>query len=80
MVMKQRNWIDSGKGCQYFFNTSNGLIIGQVYNLAHTNIWGSKIPLSAIEDKILGHYINVEFAKLAVEAYWNVDDKTLLDF
>jgi hypothetical protein len=27
----------------------------------------------------LGQYINVDFAKMALESYWNVQERTLLE-
>jgi hypothetical protein len=55
------------------------LVIGHVFNYAHTIIWGAKVPspLNHNEDVILGRYVEMEFAKKAVEEYWNKSDKTL---
>jgi hypothetical protein len=53
------------------------LVVGQIYNLAHTIIWGAKIPVSANEELILGQYVEMEFAKKAVEEYWEKEDKTI---
>ena len=65
------------KDCHYYFQVHNGLVIGQAFNLAHTIVWGAKIPVNATEELILGQYIEMEYAKRAIEEYWNEKDRTL---
>ncbi len=71
-----REWRDIDKGTQYYYQVRNGLIVGQVYSMAYTSIWGAKIPVSSTEELILGQYISLEFAKAAVVEYWNEKDRT----
>lgn len=80
MNNENREWKDAEHNCHYYFSTENGLIVGQVYNLAHTKIWGAKINIIPNEEKSLGQYITLEFAKRAIEHYWQIQDRTLLDF
>jgi hypothetical protein len=77
--MKEYEWKDAEHNCSYFFNVQNGLIVGQIFNLAHTNIWGVRIPITPTEEMSLGQYINMDFAKKAVEHYWEVQGRTLLE-
>jgi len=72
----RRDWRDVDKGVQYFYQVRDGLIVGQVYNMAYTSIWGAKIPLSATEELVLGQYVTLDFAKRAVEEHWNEKDRT----
>lgn len=72
----RRDWRDIDKGVQYFYQVRDGLIVGQVYNMAYTSIWGAKIPLSSTEELLLGQYVTLEFAKRAVEEHWNEKDRT----
>ena len=72
-------WKDAENGTFYFFRQTDGMIVGQVYNMAHTKIFGAKIPVNASEENILGHYINADFAKKAVENYWDIQERTLLE-
>jgi len=72
----RREWRDIDKGVQYFYQVRDGLIVGQVYNMAYTSIWGAKIPLSSTEELVLGQYVTLEFAKRAVEEHWNEKDRT----
>lgn len=73
----RRDWRDIDKGTQYYYQVQNGLIVGQVYNMTYTSIWGAKIPISSTEEKILGQFVTLEFAKNAVEEYWDEKDRTL---
>lgn len=75
--MIKREWRCVTKDCHYYFQVHNGLVVGQAYNLAHTIIWGAKIPVNATEELILGQYVEMEFAKKAIEEYWNEKDRTL---
>jgi len=72
----RRDWRDVDKGVQYFYQVRDGLIVGQVYNMAYTSLWGAKIPLSSTEELVLGQYVTLEFAKRAVEEHWDEKDRT----
>lgn len=72
----RREWRDVDKGVQYYYQVRNGLIIGQVYNLAYTSIWGAKILVSSNEELILGQYVSLEFAKDAIAEFWDEKDRT----
>jgi len=72
----RREWRDVDKGVQYYYQVRNGLIIGQVYNLAYTSIWGAKILVSSNEELILGQYVSLEFAKEAIAEFWDEKDRT----
>ena len=73
-----REWKDNiAASSEYYYQVNNGLIVGQVYNLAHSQIWGAKIPVSATEEHIIGNFVSLEFAKKAVEDYWGGKDKTI---
>lgn len=73
----KREWRCVDGNNHYYFQTHNGKVIGQVYNLAHTIVWGARIPVSATEEQVLGRYIEMEFAKKAIEEYWEEKDRTL---
>jgi len=73
----QRQWRCVNGYNHYYFQIHNGKVIGHVYNLANTILWGAKILVNATEDYILGQYIEMEFAKKAIEEYWEEKDRTL---
>lgn len=77
--MKNREWKDAEHGVFYFFQTDDGLIVGQVNNIGHTKIWLAKVPIRVNEELYLGHFITAEFAKRAIEKYWLTQERTLLE-
>jgi hypothetical protein len=74
-----KDWRDAEHKVSYYFDTENGRIVGQVFNLAHTNIWGAKVydPNNGHNEKTLGQYITFEFSKKAVEHFWLMQERTL---
>ena len=78
-MMKVKEWKDAEHGTHYYFEQNSGLIVAQVYNLAHTKVWGAKILIEHNVEKYLGNYISCESAKKAIEKYWDVQDRTLIE-
>ena len=70
----KRAWRLADSNNHYYHRVDNGL-----FNYAHTIVWGAKVPspLNRNEDMILGRYVELEFAKKAVEEYWDERDRTL---
>lgn len=74
-----KEWRDTQHNVSYYYLRDTGRIIGQTYNLAHTNIYGSKVYSELNEEKYLGQYISCESAKKAIEYFWNLQERTLPD-
>jgi hypothetical protein len=73
-------WKDAEHENFYYFNTTNGRIVGQVHNVAHTKIWLSKVFTQVhIEELYLGRYISCDTAKTAIENFILIEEKTLLE-
>jgi hypothetical protein len=72
-----RQWRLADKNNHYYHQSHNGLIVGHAYNVVHTIVWGAKIPINAAEELILGQYVELEYAKRAIEEYWEDKDRTL---
>ena len=63
-----------------YFDNDDGKIIGAVYKIGNsTGIWGARVYLINNYESVLGHYINSNFAKWAVERYWEIDGRTLIE-
>jgi hypothetical protein len=71
-----RQWRLADKN-NHYYQSHNGLIVGHAYNVVHTIVWGAKIPINAAEELILGQYVELEYAKRAIEEYWEEKDRTL---
>jgi hypothetical protein len=74
-----KDWRDADHKVAYYYIKENGRIIGQVYNLAHTNIYGAKVYSEINEERYLGQYIDMNSAKIAVDNFWNLQERTLTD-
>jgi len=68
-------WKDVDHACSYYYDTCDGRIVGQVYNLAHTKIWGAKL----MNDESLGIYISFDTAKKALERHFDIQNRTLIE-
>jgi hypothetical protein len=75
----KRAWRLADSNNHYYYQIDDGKVIGHAFNYAHTIVWGAKVPsmFDRNEDVIVGRYIEVEFAKKAIEQYWDNSDKTL---
>jgi len=77
----KHDWKDGreGSGCVYYFEQDSGLIVGQVHNISHTNIWVAKIYRSHTDEHYLGQFISLRHAQERVERYFQIQSRTLLD-
>jgi hypothetical protein len=70
-------WMEKEFGQMVYYDDEDGKIIGAVYKIGNQNsIWGAKV-YTEIEG-ILGQYVFADYARKAVEYYWEVQDRTLL--
>lgn len=76
--MKSRLWKDGDHDVHYFYNEDDGRIVGQINKIAHTKIWVSKVIIKHNNEHYLGQYISYEYSKKAIEDFWNVQDRTLI--
>jgi len=73
-----KQWQEKEFSQWVYYDDKDGKIIGAVYKIGNaTGIWGAKV-YTEIEG-ILGQYINSDYAKRAVEHYWEVQSRTLLE-
>lgn len=76
--MKLREWFTKENECSYYYNITDGRVIGNVHKIVHTKIWLSKIVYNHNEEKYLGQFISEDFAKRAVEKHWGLEDNTFI--
>lgn len=61
-----------------YYDDEDGKIIGAVYKIGNMNsIWGAKVYIEI--ERILGQYIDSDYARKAVENYWDIQSRTLLE-
>lgn len=78
------NWKDHEHGA-YFYQETSGKVVGSIFKIANQNIlYAAKVytgdtTYTLEDEKHLGQYIGLQYASKAIERYWNVYDKTLLE-
>ena len=74
------NWIENEFNSHFYYNELDGKIVGITHKLGTQNsIYVAKVIENEIDEKVLGQYINGTFARKAVENYWIVMGRTLLE-
>ena len=70
----------------YYYDTDSGMIVGAAHKFALQDIWCAAVhtgtyayPLKFDDEKPLGQYIEQEYAKKAVEHYWSIQSRTLIE-
>jgi frataxin-like iron-binding protein CyaY len=68
----------------YYYDTDTGKIVGSVSKIALQEIWIALVytgeyTFTLQDEKHLGQYINLEFAKRAAEFFWERESRTLLE-
>jgi hypothetical protein len=64
-----KKWMEKEFGQMVYYDTEDGKIVGSVYKIGNQNtIWGAKI-YTEIEG-VLGQYVDSDYARKAVEYYW----------
>ena len=68
----------------YYHNVNTGKIVGTVSKIALQEVWIGLVYIGEYtftvqDEKHLGQYINMDFAKRAVEFFWDREGRTLLE-
>lgn len=77
------NWIDESIHVKHYYRTSDGKVLGTVWQFVNNNIiWCGKIledtfPFTDTNEKYLGRYIDQTSAKESIEKFWQKQDNTL---
>ena len=78
MYIMKYDWKDAENDTHYYYKTETGLIVAQTHKIAHTKIYLAVILL-ANQEKFLGRFVSLDFAKRSIEHYWDVQSRTLLE-
>lgn len=70
----------------YYYDTETGMIVGAVHRFALQDVWGAAVNTGSYaysfkfdDEKAIGQYIEQEYAKRAVEDFWNLQNRTLIE-
>ena len=77
--MKQ--WQEKEFSQWVYYDDQDGKIIGAVYKIGtSTGIWGARVYLINTQENVLGQYIDSDYARKAVQLYWEIDSRTVLEY
>jgi len=75
-----RQWMEKEFSQWVYFDDDDGKIIGAVYTIGtKTGIWGGRVYVDNNIDNQLGQFINSDYARKAVERYWDIEFQTFLE-
>jgi hypothetical protein len=68
----------------YYYNVATGKVVGTVSKIALQDVWISLVYIGEYtftrdDEKHLGQYISLEFAKEAAQRFWDIQNRTLLE-
>ena len=68
----------------YYYNVATGKVVGTVSKIALQDVWISLVYIGEYtftrdDEKHLGQYISLEFAKEATQRFWDIQNRTLLE-
>ena len=73
-----RRWQEYENNTQYFYDDIDGMVIGQVHRFGTSNsVYTATVKPDNI-DNLLGQFVSLDYAKNAVQNFWNTQDRTLL--
>ena len=76
--MKQ--WMEKEFSQWAYYDDEDGKIIGMTYKIGNsTGIWGGRVYLPNNQETTLGQFINSDYSRKAVERYWEIESRTLLE-
>jgi len=74
-----KKWQEKEFSQWVYYDDGDGKIIGSVYKIGNSvGIWGAKVYHEEGEG-VLGQYIDSTYAKRAVEKFWEIMSRTLLE-
>lgn len=74
-----KRWTEKEFSQWVYYDDTDGKIIGSVYKVGTQNtIWGAKVYTNM--EGVLGQYIDSDYAKKAVELFWDVQSRTVLEY
>ncbi len=73
-----KKWTEKEYSQWVYYDDIDGKIIGASYKVGNMNsIWGAKIYKEV--EYILGTYIDSDYARKAVETYWDIESRTYIE-
>lgn len=73
-------WKETEFSTFFYYDDGDGRIIGVVHKLGTQSvIYLAKVLVALNGEQVLGQYVDSDFARKAVERYWLIEEKTLIE-
>ncbi len=73
-------WTDNEQHTYYLYDETTGKILGSTHRIHSNILWHSKMFTDSPATEVyLGHYVSADFGKKAVEAYIEIQKRTLIE-
>ncbi len=73
-----KKWMEKEFSQFVYYDDADGKIIGAVYKIGNQNsIYGAKVYCEV--EGILGQYIDSDYARKAVEIFWEIQSRTVIE-
>lgn len=77
-ALEMKKWLEKEFSQWVYYDDIDGRIIGAVYKIGTQNsIWGAKVHTDL--EGVLGQYVDSDYARKAVEMFWDVQSRTVLE-
>jgi len=81
--MNKFDWVERGTA-HFYFSKDTGKVIGKVSKMIANDIYIALVytgqyTFTLDDERHLGEYINLSFAKDSVSHFWDVQDRTLIE-
>jgi hypothetical protein len=81
--MNEYKWERFGEK-YYYYDMATGKIVGAVSKIALQEVWISLVYIGEYsftvqDEKHLGQYISLDYAKNATQRFWDIQNRTLLE-
>ena len=73
-------WTETERGSFFYYREADGLVIGQAHRFGTQTILHTARIYKENDEKILGQYINSDSARRAIEKFWDIENRTLVEF
>jgi hypothetical protein len=78
--MNKFEWVfNPQSNVEYYYNTSTGMVLGQCHPIAHSIVYVAKVWVSPVQERMLGQYVSMQFAKSAIELFWDAESRTFIE-
>jgi hypothetical protein len=74
-----KKWQEFENASEYYYDDSDGMVIGHIHRFGNLQMIYTATVKPLNSDESLGHFVSRDYARRAVERFWEIQDRTLLE-